>query len=367
MRSLIFIISAIAVFRGAAADSGSDCTYDPIPACEKRNFGKNFVQYTGNPCNPSSFYKCEKVRGDVIAHLQLCKPCLDWSDDTWGCTIRNGKPCEPTEAPITEVISQVDQYCQRTGNGPAGVYTQQYRTGEDDTKYYWVVFGQELLFPCPPGTYFAFTPCKCIACNGRLPCAGYNPRVFTLDFDGKGSEGGIYYVVDESGVLSSDSISGVSLQFNGESTDIEVPFFQNNEFSEFKFDGYFKRDSAGGDGEQGILFNGASPQVDCWPGSIFVISSSPTSLRAGIVTDAGSFEIGSTAEIAADEWTRVTLSYNGTLLSLTVNGRKDSTPASGTTLRTKCNLYFGKSYDVSGVEHFFSGKLDDLSWYRVAS
>ena len=127
--------------------------------------------------------------------------------------------------------------------------------------------------------------------------AGSSPRVFTLDFDGKGSENGIYYVLDKSGVLSDDSISGVSLQLDGVSTNIEVPFFQNNEFSQFKFDGYFKRNSAGGEGEQGILFNGASPQVGCWPASVYVISTSSTSLRAGIVTDVGSFDIVSTAVV----------------------------------------------------------------------
>ena len=127
--------------------------------------------------------------------------------------------------------------------------------------------------------------------------AGSNPRVFTFDFDGKGSENGIYYVVDKSGVLSEDSISGVSLQLDGVSTNIEVPFFQNNEFSQFKFDGYFKRDSDGGEGQQGILFHGASPQFDCWPASVYVISTSSTSLRAGIVTSDGTFDIVSTAQV----------------------------------------------------------------------
>jgi len=364
MRSLIFIISAIAVVRGDEA-LGSACNFDPIPACALRDFSKNYVQYTGNPCDKSSFYQCERTKTGLKAYLQPCKPCLDWSDADWGCTIRNGKDCKK-EAPITEVISTVNQYCQRTGNGPAGVYTQQFRSGDDQVSYYWVVFGTELLFPCPPGTYFDVPKCQCLACYEGGRCAGSNPRVFTLDFDGKGSENGIYYVVDDSAVLSSDSISGVSLQLDGVSTNIEVPFFQNNEFSQFKFDGYFKRDAAGGEGEQGILFNGASPQVVCWPASIYVISTSPTSLKAGIVTGDGTFNIPSTAEISADEWIEVTLNYDGTTLTLTVNGHKDSIAATGTTLSTKCNLLFGESYDVNGVEHFFRGKLDSLSWYRVA-
>jgi hypothetical protein len=129
--------------------------------------------------------------------------------------------------------------------------------------------------------------------------AGSNPRVFTLDFDGKGSEQGIYYDVDPSGVLSTDSVSGVSLQLDGVQTNIEVPFFQNNEFSEFKFDGYFKRDSSAGEGEQGILFNGNSPASGDWPASIYVISTGTHSLRAGIKTDAApfSFDIDSTASV----------------------------------------------------------------------
>ena len=68
------------------------------------------------------------------------------------------------------------EYCQRTGNGPAGVYTQQYRSGDDQVSYYWVVFGTELLFPCPPGTYFDFPKCQCLACYEDGPCG-------KLDFD----------------------------------------------------------------------------------------------------------------------------------------------------------------------------------------
>jgi hypothetical protein len=127
--------------------------------------------------------------------------------------------------------------------------------------------------------------------------AGSNPKVFTLDFDGIGSEQGIFYDVDPSGVLSSDSINGVSLQLDGVATNIEVPYFQNNEFSQFKFDGYFKRDSSGGADEQGILFNGNSPQSRDWPASIYVISTGPNSLKAGIVTEKGTFDIVSTASV----------------------------------------------------------------------
>jgi hypothetical protein len=341
------------------------CTFDAVQACSQLNFNRNYIQYTGNPCDASTFYQCEKTKTGFVAYLQNCKPCLEWSSQTWSCSIRNNNNC-PTEVPITEVITNDQVYCQRTGNGPAGVYTQQYRPGAGLVTFFWVVFGQDLEFPCPPGTYFNFDQCQCIACYPGGPCAGSNPRVFTLDFDGQGSEQGIYYDVDPSGVLSSNSHSGVSLQLDGVQTDIEVPFFQNNEFSEFRFNGFFYRDPSGGAGDQGILFNGNSPASGDWPASIYVISTGPNTVTAGIITEVDHYSISSTNAVA-NAWNEVTLRYDGVTLSLAVNGESPiPTAASGTTLRTKSPLLFGKSFDANGVAHYFKGNLDSLSWYRVA-
>jgi hypothetical protein len=111
--------------------------------------------------------------------------------------------------------------------------------------------------------------------------------------------------VDPSGVLSSNSHSGVSLQLDGVQTDIEVPFFQNNEFSEFRFNGFFYRDSSIPTGEEGILFNGNSPASGDWPATIYIISTDLNTVTAGISTTDGTFFITSTAAVGL---TNVTIS-----------------------------------------------------------
>jgi hypothetical protein len=147
-----------------------------------------------------------------------------------------------------------------------------------------------------------------------------------------------------------------------------VPFFQNNEFREFTFVGYFFRDPAGSSGEQGILYNGGAPVVDAFdPASIYVLSLNPTQVKAGIRTEVNTFEIISSAVVSANQWVKVIFRYNGTSLDLWVDGVYDTTPASGVTQRLKDDLKFGQSWDiVTQAPRFFQGKLDGLSWYRTA-
>jgi hypothetical protein len=76
-----------------------------------------------------------------------------------------------------------------------------------------------------------------------------------------------------------------------------VPFFANNEFRQFTFYGRFNRFSSGGNGEQGLIFNGNGPSTDCWPATIYVISVDSSHLTAGIVTDVDTYEITHSQEV----------------------------------------------------------------------
>jgi hypothetical protein len=98
-------------------------------------------------------------------------------------------------------------------------------------------------------------------------------RVFTLDFDNVAYQNGIYLDADDSISYVSDSDgSGKSAYFDGAS-DIEVPYFQNNEFRQFTLALRFKQE-AGGTVMQGLASNGGSPQAeDFSPASIFVLIS----------------------------------------------------------------------------------------------
>jgi hypothetical protein len=363
MKSFLFVISAFAIFAGTAyAD------FDAVAWCKGRDYARSSVQYKANPENATEYFQCEKVRGKFVAYKQACKACFQFSDDTWGCTIQV-PDCEvATETPITEIITYETIYCYVTGNGPAGQYVQKFRPGPGLVSYYWTVFEQEYLLPCAPGTYFNFENCKCIWCAEGTPCAGGSDRIFTFDFDGKGSENGVYSQFSTAGLqITSDSVSGLAVALDGVSGYIQVPYFQNNDFSKFTFIGYFKRDSTGSNGEQGILFNGGSPSFeDAWPASIYVVSLNPNQVKAGIVTDQGAYDITSTASVSPDEWVKVILRYDGEKLQLQVNDVLDSVQASGVTLARKTNLLFGQSYGSSDSAYYLKGKLDDLTFYRAA-
>jgi hypothetical protein len=86
--------------------------------------------------------------------------------------------------------------------------------------------------------------------------------------------------------------SSLVAQFNGASSNIEVPYFQNNEFSQFTFAASFKRFSSSG--PQGILYNGGNPSVsDYVPPSIYIYSLSDSEVVAGIRTTDGDFQVPS--------------------------------------------------------------------------
>jgi hypothetical protein len=118
-------------------------------------------------------------------------------------------------------------------------------------------------------------------------------RVFTLNFDNSAYQNGIYFDIDSAVSIVYDAdASSLVAQFNGASSDIEVPFFQNNEFSQFTFAASFKRFSSSG--PQGILYNGGNPSVsDYVPPSIYIYSLSDSEVVAGIKTTDGDFQVPS--------------------------------------------------------------------------
>jgi hypothetical protein len=95
----------------------------------------------------------------------------------------------------------------------------------------------------------------------------------------------LQYVSDPQG-------SGKSAKFDGAS-DIEVPYFQNNEFRQFTLALKFKK-AAGSASNQGLVSNGGNPAggSDFDPPSIY-LSIKNGYLVAGIITDDGAAEIQS--------------------------------------------------------------------------
>jgi hypothetical protein len=201
-------------------------------------------------------------------------------------------------------------------------------------------------------------------------------KVFTLNFDNNGAERGTWYNADSScSVVRDDNRNTNELQMSGSPCNIEMPFFQNNEFPEFTLYGWFRADQSGHGQERGLVYNGGALGDDCHPGTIYITLTSGDRINGGIVTGdapAGTFDVTVDKEILAGKDYEVCLIYTGSRLDLAVydpvNRRSTSTsvPAKGRTLKNKCNMMFGSNFDDSGVRHFFEGRIDDLSFYRTA-
>lgn len=384
MKSLILIAVVFVATVVNAADD--DCPgFDPIKECEHCLYQESYNQYTVNKCNPNIYYHCEMTRGSITAHKQYCPKCFGFSKDTWGCTIRD-KDCTPdVQELFTERIRHWGDYCYRYAIGPEGEYRQNYRVVTDATLtapfnpllyYYWCVNGFDYLMPCPDETYFDVETCQCQICyrDGPVwPCTHSDKKVFCLSFDNDGAERGIWYNQDSSASLNSWSHAGAgrSLHLPGSPADVEVPYFQNNEFSQFKLCGWFE--TANPNADQGLAFNGGKPGDDCYPGSI-EISLIGGQVFGEIKTDSASpfaaYSLTNPLTIAAGTWYEACLTYNGNTLELSVHedGQKEttvSTKASGVTKRNKCNLMFGANFDGLGNQNFFNGNVDDLCFWRA--
>jgi hypothetical protein len=127
--------------------------------------------------------------------------------------------------------------------------------------------------------------------------ADASKRVFTLNFDNKANENGVYFDFSDSVTYVSDPEgSGKSAQFDGAS-DAEVPYFQNNEFRQFTMALKLKK-YANGASEQGLVYNGGNPAVaDYAPPSLDISIADSTKLVARILTDDGAFSVQSSVEV----------------------------------------------------------------------
>jgi hypothetical protein len=76
-----------------------------------------------------------------------------------------------------------------------------------------------------------------------------------------------------------------------------VPFFQNNEFSQFTFVVSFKR-YAGVDGVEPIIYNGGDPKISNFvPPSIHVYTANQREVVAVILTNTGAYVVISHAVV----------------------------------------------------------------------
>lgn len=374
MKIFVFAAVAVALLQIVSGDD-EGCHFDPVEACNHCDFSRSYVQYARNECNCTEYYSCEKTRGVITAHKQTCARCLCFSDTTWGCTEYNSEVegC-PQETPITEEIWHQSRRCFRYGNGPSGLYLQEYEEAADphrEIAYNWIVNNYPVEMPCPPGTWFNFQECKCINCDGHIPCAGHNPIQFTLDFEdwfnankrtwyAPHSTCSVFPPVD-------DRTSNHVLVLNGNGCDLEIPYFQKNEFSEFTFCGEFKRDVSG---RAGLVFDGGmQPGDDCLP-SIFIILGSDNRVFGGFHNSYhDTFSVTHPLVTDAGTWYRVCLRYSGSYVDLYLAeqnsaGTSVSTAANGNTRMNRCNMVIGAEVWTSGESYYFRGQMDNWCFSR---
>ena len=110
-----------------------------------------------------------------------------------------------------------------------------------------------------------------------------NPRVFRLNFDNDAERQGVYFDIGAGVSTVPGGIVGRGELFNG-TGDIAVPFFKNNEFCEFTWSLWFKRDASYPAGEEGLIFNGNNAASGCSPATFRILSIDST-VSAQIITN----------------------------------------------------------------------------------
>jgi hypothetical protein len=107
--------------------------------------------------------------------------------------------------------------------------------------------------------------------------------VFRLNFDDLAELQGIYVDIGDTLQTVPGGIVGNGELFNG-ADDIAIPYFKNNEFSEFTLSLWFNRDPNSPNGEEGLVFNGNDAASGCFPATITILSTGSV-VSAGILTD----------------------------------------------------------------------------------
>jgi hypothetical protein len=182
------------------------------------------------------------------------------------------------------------------------------------------------------------------------------------------------YSVDDTAHTGLSS-SGKALLSNGLPCYVEIPYFQNNQFNQFTFCGFFTFFERYPTDDMGLIFNGW--QDDCFPGSIKIILTQDRKVKAGVVIENDDlglvgdiFEITHSLTVSPSYIHKVCFRYDGTKsqksLEVVVDGQAEKQYFEhdnyGRTVRKKCNLRLGASMDNflwwGWWPHGFAGFLD---------
>lgn len=182
-----------------------------------------------------------------------------------------------------------------------------------------------------------------------------------IDFDNATNLNNIY-ISNVNVSVGNYNFIGKSGYFDGQTSYLEIPFFNNVALNTFSVCLWVKRTGTG-TGPQGILFNGDCHTLNA---SIEIRSESQTSTGGGIITQyTYARQAFTNVSVTYNDWHHECLIYNGqTLLFYVDNVQVGSVIASGSTVANKCPMKVGLAYFATSPVSvgFFSGYMDEI-WF----
>jgi Concanavalin A-like lectin/glucanases superfamily/Immunoglobulin domain len=173
---------------------------------------------------------------------------------------------------------------------------------------------------------------------------------------------GINPGIIQNGTGFTNGIVGQAFSFDGNSQSVQIPYSTNLVLSTFSLE-VWANPSAQVDGQAWIWGQGYGRQLDVHPGIqglnvAFYVNTDPWSWS----------EVDSSGEIPIGEWTHLVGTWDGTYLSLYVNGALDQQAAPGVVpWDSGCPFSIGGANDLCGGSgQYFPGLIDEATLYNTA-
>jgi hypothetical protein len=320
MKTLLIV--ACAFF--ATAGANPICPFDPEDACNKCPFDRNWVQYVADDCDPNFYYSCYKIDGVIHYYRQQCDIRHHFSNYDWSCSIQT-TTCPTNPPPVIVPIPTVP----------------------DQPDFWSIDFDKDWR----ETTYY----------NTEKSCHLYEVGKFWPPSD-----------LTQTGLHT----NGLGLVSHGFPCNIEVPYFQNNQFRQFTLCGMFKWFNGYGSIEMGLAFNGY--KWECSPGSIRIHKTAGTDqIQASVTVESIPYNRTTTTilhpnSVDPEKWHKVCLRFdgsaNGKSLELSVDDisvKKTGRGLLGLTVLKKCNLRLGEVLEETNgnyTAHSLYGIMDTWSF-----
>jgi RHS repeat-associated protein len=178
-----------------------------------------------------------------------------------------------------------------------------------------------------------------------------------------GTTGGAGITLGQTGALVTDSNSAA--RFDGSTTAyVSVPYsITDNPSGAFSLEAWV--DVTGGQGTWRAVVSTACTSCSGYKG-FEIYARSDNAWSAYIGTGSASWGYVAGGSVILNQWTHVVETYNGSVLSLYVNGALIGTTSSAFAANSTLPLYLGTDVTGSSRAYFLTGIVDDVAVYPVA-